>query len=150
MELLNTIKRILSFGYLGFINYNRYKNYQQDSLELKDRLNNYNMKYPETKLYNDYLLKETSTYHFGLIFNFIVILSSVFLGIKSLGFIAVLFFILTELHLFNDVILSIYHKFFNRSLDIVNLFYGIPIDNIIIFTMIFGILASSFKPKNNK
>jgi len=149
MELLNTIKRILSFGYLGFINYNRYKNYQQDSLELKDRLNNYNMKYPETKLYNDYLLKETSTYHFGLIFNFIVILSSVFLGIKSLGFIAVLFFILTELHLFNDVILSIYHKFFNRSLDIVNLFYGIPIDNIIIFTMIFGILALSFKPKNN-
>lgn len=149
MDLVNTFKRILSFCYLGFINYNRYKNYQQDSLELKDRLNNYNMKYPQTKFYNDYLLKETTTYHFGLIFNFIVILSSVFLGIKSLGFIAVLFFIITELHLFNDVIFNLYHKIFSQTQDVVNIFYAIPIDNLIIFTMIFGILALSFKPKNN-
>lgn len=149
MELVNTFKRILSFGYLGFINYNRYKNYQQDSLELKDRLNNYNMKYPQTKLYNDYLLKETTTYHFGLIFNFIMILSSVFLGFKSLGFIAVLFFIITELHLFNDVILNLYHKIFLQTQDVINIFYSIPLEYFIIFTMIFGVLALSFKPKNH-
>ena len=149
MELVNTFKRILSFGYLGFVNYNRYKNYQQDSLELKDRLNNYNMRYPQTKLYNDFLLKETTTYHFGLIFNFILILSSVFLGLKNLGFLAVLFFIITELHLFNDVILNIYHKIIPQSKDVINIFYAIPMDYLIIFTMIFGVLALSFKPKNN-
>ena len=149
MELVNTFKRILSFSYLGFVNYNRYKNYQQDSLELKDRLNNYNMRYPQTKLYNDFLLKETTTYHFGLIFNFILILSSVFLGLKNLGFLAVLFFIITELHLFNDVILNIYHKIIPQSKDVINIFYAIPMDYLIIFTMIFGVLALSFKPKNN-
>lgn len=149
MEFVNTIKRILSFCYLGFINYNRYKNYHQDSLELRDRLNNYNMKYPQTKFYNDYLLKETTTYHFGLIFNFIVILSSVFLGIKNLGFLAVLFFMITELHLFNDVIMNLYQKLFLQSQDVVKIFYSIPLDNLIMFTMIFGILALSFKPKIN-
>ncbi len=149
MELINTIKRILSFGYLGFMNYNRYKNYQHDSLELKDRLNNYNMRYPQTKIYNDFLLKETTIYQFGLIFNFIMILSTVFLGLKSLGFIAVLFFIITELHLFNDVILNIYHKVILQSQDLKNIFYAIPLDYLIIFSMICGILALTLKPKIN-
>lgn len=149
MELINTFKRILSFCYLGFTNYNRYKNYQQDSLELKDRLNNYNMRYPQTKFYNDFLLKETTIYQFGLIFNFIMILTSVFFGLKSLGFVAVLFFIITELHLFNDVIFSLYHKIILQSQDTINAFYAIPIEYLIIFSMILGILALTFKPKNN-
>ena len=149
MELVNTFKRILSFCYLGFTNYNRYKNNQQDSLELKDRLNNYNMKYPQTKFYNDFLLKETTIYHFGLIFNFIMILTSVFFGLKSLGFMAVLFFIITELHLFNDVIFNLYHKIILQGQDTLNVFYAIPIDYLIIFSMIFGILALISKPKIN-
>jgi len=149
MELVNTLNRVLSFGYFGFMNYNRYKNYHHDSLELKDRLNNYNLKYPQTKFYNDFLLKETTVYQFGLIFNFIMILSSVFLGFKNLGFFAILFFIITELHLFNDVIFNLYNKINTESKDIANIFYAIPIDYIIIFAMLFGVLALIFKPKIN-
>lgn len=149
MDFINTMKRILSFSYLGFINYNRYKNYQHDSLELKDRLNSYNMKYPQTKFCNDFLLKEITTYQFGLILNFVLILSSVFLGFKKLGLFAILFFIISELHLFNDIILNLYNKIILESKDFTNFFYAIPIDYLILFSMLFGILALTFKPKNN-
>lgn len=149
MEIVNALKRLMSFAYLGFMNYNRYKNYKQDSLDLKDKLNHYNMKYPETKIYNDYLLKETTIYFYGLIFNFILILSSVFLGFKKLGLLAVVFFIITELHLFNDIVFNLYKKFTSQSQDLLNFYYTIPIDYLLIFSMIFGILAVTLKPKNN-
>jgi len=148
MEVYDSIKKLMSFGFLGFINYSRFKNFKNDSFELKDRLNSYNIKYPKTRAYNDYLLKESHIYFYGLIFNFVLILSTIFFGFTNTGLITVSFFILTELHLFNDIIFTTYHKYILNSENTLNLLFTVPLEYLILIPMVLGLLTVSLKPKN--
>ncbi len=144
MEVINSIKRILSFTYFGLVNYVRYKNFSQEYLDMKDRLNSYNMKYPETRRFNNIMLENPMIYFYLLIINFIMILSSAFFGIKRFGVCCVLFFILTEYYLFNDVLIGNIYKFspqkFANLEDVIQL---IPNELVLVVCVILGILTVS-------
>ena len=108
------------------------------------------MKYPQTKTYNDILLNNSMIYFYGLIINFLIILSCAFLGFRKIGILSVLFFIITELHIFNDIILNNYYKLkAQQNNNIFDMFYNIPLEHFATICMLLGIIALSLKPRKN-
>ena len=147
MVVKNFLKRLFSFGFLGFVNFQRYKKYNLNSFELKDRLNNYNMKYPESKSINEFLKENLVNYLYILLANFVFIMFGV-LGFKFFGILSVLFFVFTELHLFDDKIMITFNSIIsNKNHDWFKFFSTYSLDNLLILTMILGVLAVCFKNK---
>lgn len=147
--ITNPIKTILSYGYIGFSNYMHFKNFKRESLDIKDRLNSYNMKYPITKVFNQFFLKDTEILYYLLIANFLFIISAILLKMKNLGYLIVLIFILNEFYFYDDILMS------NISdLDLLNKNYvldmiqRIPIDIVNIICLLFGVLFVTSKITN--
>jgi hypothetical protein len=151
--ITNPIKTILSYGYIGFSNYMHFMNFKRESLDIKDRLNSYNMKYPITKVFNQIFLKETRIIYSLLIANFLFIISAILFKMKNLGYLIVLIFILNEFYFYDDILMSNISEYdlLNGKLNgnsVIDIIQKIPIDIVNIICLLFGVLFVTSKITN--
>ena len=149
MELSNItdpIKSLLSYGYIGFSNYMHFKNFKRESLDIKDRLNSYNMKYPLTKVFNTIFLKDTRILYYLLIANFIFIISAILLKMKNFGYLIVLLFIINEFYFYDDILMSNISDLDSlKGNSVIDIIQKIPIDIVNIICLLFGVLFVTSK-----
>lgn len=148
-NITNPLKLLLTYGYMGFSNYVHFKNFKTESWDIKDRLKSYNMKYPITKQFNQIFLSEPRILYYLLILNFLLIMSSVLLRKKNLGYFIVIIFILNEFYFYNDLIMrNIYDFNTIKANSVLDLIQKIPIDIGFLISLLFGVLFVTSKNPN--
>ena len=130
-----------------------FMNFKRESLDIKDRLNSYNMKYPITKVFNQIFLKETRIIYSLLIANFLFIISAILFKMKNLGYLIVLIFILNEFYFYDDILMSNISEYdlLNGKLNgnsVIDIIQKIPIDIVNIICLLFGVLFVTSKITN--